>query len=109
MKQLFKKMCHWISAHTQWLKESNRPAHIKAGLVIFAVVLAINSLLSVMVGDKFVAILLARLVSVGIAMAAVEYIQRRSKIGIWDWLDIIAGCFYPTLFVLIVIFCKCIF
>lgn len=100
-----------------WLRESNRLSHLKVGLAIWIVVMlfgcAILSMFEEVTDFKLMqaqaitvtCALLADL-SVFIVMCAVEYVQKSSGIGIWDWLDILAGILIPliiTFFIVIFI------
>ncbi|MBC5606196.1 hypothetical protein [Bacteroides difficilis] len=97
MKQLIKKLFGWM-------KESNRPAHMKAGNTIFVIVLIVFTLLGGILLNPllegysyegssrlFILAMIQALIVVFIAMCSVEYIQERMGCK-WDWLDIAAGC-----------------
>lgn len=75
----------------EWLKISNRPKHVKAGIIIFivwiAVVLTLTSI-------SILQTVFTGTCCVFVAMCSVEYIQKISG-GKWDWLDILAGILVP--------------
>ena len=81
-----------------WITESNRPKHILAGVVIYALWMLVPSLR----GDDMSIAALRALCVVVIAMMAVEYGQKTcgSK---FDWLDVLAGCLVPLLATLILL------
>lgn len=101
-----------------WLKESNRLSHMYIGLSIWIVLMLLSigimSLFEeVVVGFTvpegisiiFICTVLCDL-AIFIAMCAVEYVQKSSGIGKWDWLDILAGILIPliiTFFIVIFI------
>lgn len=74
-----------------WLKVSNRPKHLKVGLVIFVLWVVCTMILTnmTMLQSAFTG-----LVCVLVAMCSVEYIQKIYG-GKWDWLDILAGILVP--------------
>ena len=74
-----------------WLKISNRPKHLKAGIMIFVLWIVCTMILTnmTMIQSAFTG-----LVCVLVAMCSVEYIQKTSG-GKWDWLDILAGIIVP--------------
>ena len=112
MKKLIVKMFGWM-------KESNRPAHMRAGNSIFVVGLILFTFIGIlllypMIQDYsyegsnrlFVSVMIQVCIMVFVAMCAVEYIQKRMG-GKWDWLDIAAGCLVPvciTLFTILLVF-----
>lgn len=97
-----------------WLRESNRLSHLKFGFAIFVLMMLLGcSILSMfeevtsfepvqVEAITFTCSLLST-ISVFIAMCAVEYTQKTSGIGKWDWLDILAGCLIPVLITIIVL------
>jgi uncharacterized membrane protein YqhA len=82
----------------EWLKISNRPKHLKAGIIIFIIWISSILLLTTM---TILQTALTGAICVFVAMCAVEYIQK-SIGGKWDWLDILAGIFLPVIAVLII-------
>lgn len=83
-----------------WLKVSNRPKHLKAGIVILVLWLICTQVLTSMtiLQSSFTG-----LICVLVAMCSVEYIQKTSG-GVWDWLDVIAGVLIPVIVTLIFLF-----
>ena len=112
MKQLIEKVFGWM-------KESNRPAHMRAGNSIFVAGLIVFTFIGIlllypMIHDYsyegssrlFVSIMIQVCIMVFVAMCAVEYIQERMG-DKWDWLDIAAGCLVPvciTVFTILLVF-----
>lgn len=82
----------------EWLKISNRPKHLKAGIIIFIIWIGSVLLLTTM---TILQATLTGAICVFVAMCAVEYIQK-SIGGEWDWLDILAGILLPIIVVLII-------
>lgn len=80
-----------------WLKNSNRPKHLKAGCVIFLLWIIGTILLT---GITMLQAAFTGLVCVLVAMCSVEYIQESSG-GVWDWLDILAGIIVPGILTLL--------
>ena len=68
-----------------WLLQSNRPAHVKAGMFVFVVMLVFCFLL---LGIDFC--------KSAIAAIVVEYIQKKCGF-IFDWLDALATVLLPGL------------
>lgn len=96
-----------------WLKESNRLSHMYVGFAIYAVLmlLAIGVLscfeqVTDFTGIQGTAIVFTCtflcVMSVFIAMCAVEYVQKVSGVGKWDWLDVLAGMLVPVLLTVII-------
>ena len=82
------------------MKESNRPAHMKAGNTIFVIVLIVFTLLGGILLNPLLEgysyegssrLFILAMIQALIAMCSVEYIQERMGCK-WDWLDIAAGC-----------------
>lgn len=112
MKQLVEKVFGWM-------KESNRPTHMRAGNSIFVAGLIVFTFIGIlllypMIQDYsyedssrlFVMVMIQVCVMVFVAMCAVEYIQERMGYK-WDWLDIAAGCLVPvciTVFTILLVF-----
>lgn len=73
-----------------WLKESNRPAHMKAGALVYVVMLVLCLLLGVSVSSS----LILAFVATAIVAVAVDY-----KDKLWgskfDWLDVAATVIVP--------------
>ena len=69
-----------------WILQSNRPAHVKAGMFVFVVMLVFCFLL---LGIDF-------LTTTAIAAIVVEYIQKKCGF-IFDWLDALATVLLPGL------------
>lgn len=96
-----------------WLKESNRLLHLKAGFMIWVILtmLSIGCLvffdsLSDITQPQVMAIAITcsiiSVAAVFISMCSVEYIQKQSG-GKWDWLDILARCLLPVFITLILV------
>lgn len=97
-----------------WLKESNRLSHLKVGFAIWIVVMLFGcSILSMFeqvtnfkaMQAQAIAITCALLadLSVFIAMCSVEYVQKSSGIGKFDWLDILAGVIIPLILTIVIV------
>ena len=82
----------------EWLKISNRPKQLKAGIIIFIIWIVSVLLLTTM---TILQATLTGTICVFVAMCAVEYIQK-SIGGEWDWLDILTGVLLPVIAVLII-------
>ena len=80
-------------------KESNRSKHVKAGTAIY-IVMILSQLFAGVSYDNVWPYSVAATISVAIAMASVEYIQK-SIGGKFDYLDILAGCIIPVVLSLI--------
>lgn len=75
-----------------WLKKSNRPKHIKYGLVVFATMQAT----CIVLGVTFARSAVIALVATATVAVAVDY---KDKLwgGKFDWLDVIATMLLPGL------------
>ena len=76
-----------------WILKSNRPAHVKAGMFVFVVMLAFCFLL---LGISFCQSAIVSLVTTVIAALVVEYIQKKCGY-VFDWLDALATVLLPGL------------
>lgn len=96
-----------------WLKESNRMSHLWMGFSIWLVLMLLSvgclSCFDALIGlsnMQGMAITITCAVicdaSVFTAMCAIEYIQKASGIGRWDWLDVLAGILAPFLISVII-------
>lgn len=94
MKKLTKKLFGW-------LKESNRPKHIKAGLLIYTVMLSVCLILGV---DITMSSSIS-FSSTCIVAVAVDYKDKQHGC-VFDWLDVIATVLLPGV-VTIGIICLC--
>lgn len=83
MKQLIKKLFGW-------LKDSNRPSHIKCGFLVFIAMLVTCLVLGVNLASS----LIIAFVATCIVATAVDY---KDKLwgGKFDWLDVIATVLLP--------------
>ena len=89
-----------------WLKESNRLKHLKAGLVVFALMLLAAIAAECLFESRILIDMLLSLGAVLVGMCSVEYIQRESG-GKWDWYDVLAGSIIPlAIFVISLIICA---
>lgn len=81
----------------EWLKISNRPKHLKAGIIIFIIWIGSVLLLTTM---TILQAALTGAICVFVAMCAVEYIQKHW----WEMglADILAGILLPIIVVLII-------
>lgn len=97
-----------------WLKESNRLSHLKVGFAIWIVVMLIGcSMLSMFEEVTDFELMQAQAITITcslladltvfISMCAVEYVQKSSGIGKFDWLDILAGMIIPFLTTVVII------
>ena len=76
-----------------WLLQSNRPAHVKAGMFVFVVMLIFCFLLF---GIEFLKFGIVFFKKNGIGGIVVEYIQKKCGF-IFDWLDALATVLLPGL------------
>ncbi|WP_303012547.1 hypothetical protein [uncultured Bacteroides sp.] len=76
-----------------WILKSNRPAHVKAGMFIFVMMLAFCFLL---LGLSFCKSAIVSLGTTVIAALVVEYIQKKCGY-VFDWLDALATVLLPGL------------
>lgn len=83
MKQLIKKLFGW-------LKDSNRPNHIKCGFLVFIAMLATCLVLGVNLASSLV----IAFVATCIVATAVDYKDQLWG-GKFDWLDVIATVLIP--------------
>ena len=99
-----------------WLRESNRPKHIKAGIVIFAcgILLLFVTMLVTFHSEDMPFYFMSRIALIGVlqalftvcvAMCAVECIQE-SMGGKWDWLDVAAGVLLPFIVTAVAMICM---
>lgn len=90
MKKIVEKVKKWFNI---LFKESNRSKHVKAGIAIYMVMILSQLFIGVSYNSMWPYSVVAT-ISVAIAMASVEYIQK-SIGGKFDYLDILAGCIIP--------------
>lgn len=90
MKKIVEKVKEWFNI---LFKESNRSKHVKAGIAIYIVMILSQLFIGVSYDDMWPYSIVAT-ISVAIAMASVEYIQKSIE-GKFDYLDILAGCIIP--------------
>ena len=83
MKQLIEK-------HLGWLKDSNRPKHMKAGMLVFLAMLAVCLMLGVGLSPAALISFLATL----IVAVAVDYKDKLYG-NRFDWLDVAATVLLP--------------
>ena len=76
-----------------WILQSNRPAHVKAGVFVFVVMLAFCFLL---LNIDFCKSAIVSLTTTAIAAIIVEYIQKKCGF-VFDWLDALATVLLPGL------------
>jgi hypothetical protein len=97
-----------------WLKESNRLSHLKVGFAIWIVVMLIGcSMLSMFEEVTDFELMQAQAITITcslladltvfISMCAVEYVQKSSGIGKFDWLDILAGMITPLIITIVIV------
>lgn len=89
MKQIIKK-------YLGWLKDSNRPKHMKAGILVFIVMLAVCLTLGVGLSPSTV----IAFVSTVIVAVAVDYKDKLYG-NTFDWLDVLATVLLPGLIAVI--------
>lgn len=82
----------------EWLKISNRPKHVKAGIIIFIVWITIVLALTSM---SILQAAFTGTMCVFVAMCSVEYIQKNIDAE-WDWLDVLSGILFPLIVTLII-------
>lgn len=96
MKQLIEK-------YLGWLKDSNRPKHMKAGMLVFLAMLAVCLTL----GVKFNPSTVISFVVTAIVAIAVDYKDKLYG-NTFDWLDVLATVLIPgvmTIAILILYTC----
>ena len=96
MKDLIKK-------YLTWLKDSNRPKHMKAGILVFIVMLAVCLTLGVGLSPSTV----IAFVSTVIVAVAVDYKDKLYG-NVFDWLDVAATVLLPVVITLAVLILNCI-
>ncbi len=89
MKQIIKK-------YLGWLKDSNRPKHMKAGILVFIVMLAVCLTLGVGLSPSTVIAFVATV----IVAVAVDYKDKLYG-NVFDWLDVLATVLLPGLIAVI--------
>mgnify|MGYP001236277585 CR=1 FL=1 len=89
MKQIIKK-------YLGWLKDSNRPKHMKAGILVFIVMLAVCLTLGVGLSPSTVIAFVATV----IVAVAVDYKDKLYG-NTFDWLDVLATVLLPGLIAVI--------
>lgn len=92
-------MKRFVKAAFGWMKESNRPKHIGAGAGILLVWLAFCIFL---LGMGLFESSVTAFLSVLVGMCSCEFKDREYG-GVWDWLDVAAGCVVPFVVVLVVL------
>ena len=91
-----------------WLKVSNRTSHLYVGFALWVLLMLLGiGILSLFeqvtdfsdIQGTAITMVCAILsdVAVFVAMCAVEYTQKYSGVGKWDWLDVLAGCLAPVI------------
>lgn len=96
MKQIIKK-------YLGWLKDSNRPKHMKAGMLVFIAMLAVCLTLGVgLIPSTVIAF-----VSTVIVAVAVDYKDKLYG-NVFDWLDVAATALLPGVTTLIILILNCI-
>lgn len=89
MKQIIKK-------YLGWLKDSNRPKHMKAGMLVFIAMLAVCLTLGVGLSPSTVIAFVATV----IVAVAVDYKDKLYG-NTFDWLDVLATVLLPGLIAVI--------
>ena len=96
MKQIIKK-------YLGWLKDSNRPRHMKAGMLVFIAMLAVCLTLGVgLIPSTVIAFVATVIVAV-----AVDYKDKLYG-NTFDWLDVLATVLLPVVITLVVLILNCI-
>jgi hypothetical protein len=96
MKQIIKK-------YLGWLKDSNRPKHMKAGMLVFIAMLAVCLTLGVGLSPSTVIAFVATV----IVAVAVDYKDKLYG-NTFDWLDVLATVLLPGVTTLIILILNCI-
>jgi hypothetical protein len=96
MKQIIKK-------YLGWLKDSNRPKHMKAGMLVFIAMLAVCLTLVVGLSPSTVIAFVATV----IVAVAVDYKDKLYG-NTFDWLDVLATVLLPVVITLAVLILNCI-
>lgn len=82
-----------INVLYDWILQSNRPAHVKAGMFVFIVMLAFCFLL---LGIDFCKSAIVSFATTSISAIVVEYIQKKCGFS-FDWLDVLATILLPSI------------
>lgn len=85
-----------IDKYLGWLKDSNRPKHMKAGILVFIVMLAVCLTLGVGLSPSTVIAFVATV----IVAVAVDYKDKLYG-NTFDWLDVLATVLLPGLIAVI--------
>lgn len=96
MKQIIKK-------YLGWLKDSNRPKHMKAGMLVFIAMLAVCLTL----GVELIPSTVIAFVATVIVAVAVDYKDKLYG-NTFDWLDVLATVLLPVVITLVVLILNCI-
>lgn len=92
-----------INKYLGWLKESNRPKHMKAGILVFIAMLAVCLTLGVgLIPSTVIAFVATVIVAV-----AVDYKDKLYG-NTFDWLDVLATVLLPVVITLVVLILNCI-
>lgn len=89
-------MKQFIKKYLGWLKNSNRPKHVKYGMLAFIAML----MTSLVLGVPFVLSTVIALVAITIVAIAVDYKDKLYG-NKFDWLDVLATILFPAIFTLI--------
>lgn len=92
-----------IDKYLGWLKDSNRPKHMKAGMLVFIAMLAVCLTLGVgLIPSTVIAFVATVIVAV-----AVDYKDKLYG-NTFDWLDVLATVLLPVVITLVVLILNCI-
>lgn len=92
-----------IDKYLGWLKDSNRPKHMKAGMLVFIAMLAACLTLGVgLIPSTVIAFVATVIVAV-----AVDYKDKLYG-NTFDWLDVLATVLLPVVITLVVLILNCI-
>ena len=86
-----------IEKYLGWLKDSNRPKHMKAGMLVFLAMLAVCLILGVDLASSAVISFFATC----IVAVAVDYKDKLYG-NIFDWLDVLATVLTPGVITIVV-------
>lgn len=92
-----------INKYLGWLKVSNRPKHMKAGMLVYIAMLAVCLMLSISLPPS----VLISFIATCIVAVSVDYKDKLYG-NKFDWLDVAATVLLPGVITLIILILNCI-